>query len=420
MTRTERQREAVRSWIKSKGKGTIEAGTGFGKTRISLMAIKALLKKYPQFRILVVVPTETLHKQWLNHVEEWGFQFNVEVVIINTCVKHTWNCDMLVIDEIHRCGADQFSQVFSKVKYKLILGLTATLERLDGKHILIEKYCPIVDCIPTIECLVNGWISQYKEYQVLIEVDDIQEYKNLNKEWIEHFEFFQYDFGLAMSMVKKDVGWKNKIAYRDRLYQGDDEDMKKQVLQAINYHSGRFTQTMSKRKAFINNHPKKIEIAKKIMEARSENKIITFSNNVQMAEMIENGNNVYTGQTSKKKSRIMIEDFAAGKIKTIHSCKKLDEGFDVPDASVAIILGFDSSEIKSTQRRGRVVRQYENKIAEIFYIVIKDTQEEKWFKNSHSSTNNYLTIDEENLDKVLRGEQPELYKKKLGELMFRF
>lgn len=419
MTRTERQQEAVRKWIKSKGKGTIEAGTGFGKTRISLMAIKALLKKYPQFRILVVVPTETLYKQWLGHIEEWGFQFNVEVVIINTCVKHTWNCDMLVIDEIHRCGADQFSQVFSKVKYKLILGLTATLERLDGKHTLIEKYCPIVDCIPTIECLVNGWISEYKEYQVLIEVDDIQEYKNLNKEWIEHFEFFQYDFGLAMSMCNKE-GWKNKLAYRDRLYQGDNEDMKKQVLQSINYHSSRFIQTMSKRKAFINNHPKKIEIAKKIMEARSENKIITFSNNVQMAEMIENGNNVYTGQTSKKKGRVMIEDFISGKIKTIHSCKKLDEGFDVPDASVAIILGFDSSEIKSTQRRGRVVRQYENKIAEIFYIVIKDTQEEKWFKNSHSSTNNYLTINEENLDKVLRGEQPDLYKHKVGELMFRF
>lgn len=30
MTRTERQQEAVRKWIASKGQGTIEAGTGFG------------------------------------------------------------------------------------------------------------------------------------------------------------------------------------------------------------------------------------------------------------------------------------------------------------------------------------------------------------------------------------------------------
>lgn len=94
--------------------------------------------------------------------------------------------------------------------------------------------------------------------------------------------------------------------------------------------------------------------------------------------------------------------------------------FDCPDASVAIILGFDSSETKSTQRRGRVVRKYENKTAEIFYIVIKDTQEEKWFKTAHTNTTNYLTIDEHGLDQVLKGQQPDLYKKKLGEIMFRW
>ena len=419
MTRTERQQEAIRKWIAKKGRGTVVGATGFGKTRVGLMTIKALLKKYPQFRILVVVPTETLQKQWLGHVDEWGFQFNVEVVIINTAVKHSWNCDMLIIDECHRCGADEFSKIFNCVKYKLILGLTATIERLDGKHVLIEKYCPVVDNISTIECLVNGWISEYKEYQVLIEVDDIDSYKALQKQWLQHFEFFEYDFSLAMSMCNKD-GWKNKLAYRDRLYRGNDESMKKQILANINYHSAGFIRTMTARKAFINNHPKKIEIARKIMEARSDSKILTFSNNVPMAEAIEGGQNVYTGKTSKKKGRVMVEDFTSGKIKTLHSCKKLDEGFDVPDASVAIILGFDSSETKSTQRRGRVVRKYENKTAEIFYIVIKDTQEEKWFKTAHTNTTNYLTIDEHGLDQVLKGQQPDLYKKKLGEIMFRW
>ena len=99
MTRTERQQESVKRWLAHKGKGTIVAATGFGKSRCGLMIIKALLKKYPQFRILVVVPTEALQKQWLGHVDEWGFQFNVEVVIINTCIKHSWQCDMLIIDK---------------------------------------------------------------------------------------------------------------------------------------------------------------------------------------------------------------------------------------------------------------------------------------------------------------------------------
>ena len=419
MTRTERQQESCKRWIQSKGKGTIVGATGYGKSRCGLMIIKGLLKKYPQFRILVVVPTEALQKQWLGHIDEWGFQFNVEVVIINTCIRHSWNCDLLIIDEIHRCGADEFSKVFKQVTYRLILGLTATIERLDGKHLLIEKHCPEVDNVSTIECLVNGWISEYKEYQVLINVDNIDYYKSLHKEWLQHFEFFQYDFKLAMSMCNKE-GWKNKLAYRDRLYSGNDENMKKQVLASINFHSAGFIRTMTARKAFIYNHPKKIEIARKIMEAREDSKIITFSSNVEMAEAIEGGQNVYTGKTSKKKGRVMLEDFISGNIKTLHSCKKLDEGFDCPDASVAIILGFDSSETKSTQRRGRVVRKFENKIAEIFYIVINDTQETKWFSMSHSKTTNYLTIDENGLDQVLRGEVPNLYQKKLGEVMFRF
>ena len=420
MTRTERQRESVKKWLALKGKGTIVGSTGYGKTRCALTAIKALLKKYPQFRILVVVPTEALKVQWLGHIDEWGFQFNVEVVIINTCIKHSWMCDMLVIDEIHRTGADEFSKVFQQVKYKLILGLTATIERLDGKHYLIQKYCPVADEVSTIECLVNGWISQYKEYQVLINVDNIDYYKSLHTEWMKHFEFFQFDFGLAMSMVRKGEGWKNKLKYRDELYKGNDENMKKQVLQSINYHSAEFMRTMTARKSFIYNHPRKVEVARKIIEAKQGSKIITFSNSVEIAESIEGGQNVYTGKTSKKKGRVMLEDFITGNITTLHSCKKLDEGFDCPDASVAIILGFDSSETKSTQRRGRVVRKFEDKVAEIFYIVINNTQETKWFKDSHSKTDNYITIDEKGLDQVLRGEIPTTTVQKPRELMFRF
>jgi len=311
------------------------------------------------------------------------------------------------------------SKVFTCVKYKLILGLTATFERLDGKHILLQKYCPIVDVVTTVEALVNGWISEYKEYQVLIKVDDIEEYKILNKEWLQHFEFFQFSFDVAMRMAGPE-GWKAKLAYRDELYKGSDESKKKEILQAINYHSAGFMRTMTKRKAFINNHPKKIEIAKKIMEARPNAKIITFSNNVKMAEALENGEYVYTGKTSKKRASDMIEQYTSGRIKHLHSCKRLIEGFDDPNTNVAIILGMDSSERRATQARGRVIRKTTtNKQAEIFNIVIQDSQETKWFKDSHKNSN-YIIIDEKGLEQVLKGEQPELYKPKLGEILFRF
>jgi len=420
MTRTERQRESIKKWIKAKGKGTIEGCTGVGKTRIGLMTVKALLKKYPQFRILVVVPTIALKNQWQQQIDEWGFSLNTEIQVINSVIRHEWTCDFLVIDEVHRVNSDDFSKIFSKVKYKLILGLTATFERLDGKHVIMQKYCPIVDQISFAEALANGWVADYKEYVVLIDVDDIETYKNYNKEWTEHYEFFEFNFDLAMSMVHPLNGWKNKLAYRDKLYNGINEDAKKKILQDINFHSIRFIQLMQLRKSFINNHPKKIEIAKKIIEARSDKKIITFSNNIKMAEKIQNGQNVYSGKVSKKKGRVMIEDFNNQKVGVLNTIRRADEGLDIKGLSVAIILGTDSSETKARQRRGRTVRKEGDKIAEVFYIIIKDSVEEKWVINNHKTDKNYITIDEEGLDKVLKGEIPKEYKKKIGELLFRY
>lgn len=418
MTRTERQQESVKKWLACKGKGSIEAATGFGKTNVGLITIKALLKKYPQFRILVVVPTTTLKTQWQNKIDEWGFTFNAEIQVINTIIKHTWQCDLLILDEEHRYNSEDFSQIFQKVKYKLILGLTATFERLDGKHIIMQKYCPIIDKISILECQVNGWVSEYKEYIVLIDVDDITEFKALNKEFIRLFEFFNFDFNSAKKCCGKD-GWKFAIKFADELYKGNDENRRKEVRKATMINAIQLMRNTQKRKLFINNHPKKIQITRKIIEARSDKKIITFSNNVNMAESIGYGN-VYTGRVSKKRSDTMIEDFNAASTGVLNTCAKANEGLDVKGLSVAIILGTDSSETKARQRRGRAVRKEENKVAEIFYIVIRETTEEKWVKNNHKTDKNYIVIDEEGLDKVLRGESPDPPKQQIRELMFRF
>ena len=80
---------------------------------------------------------------------------------------------MIILDEVHRYASDVFSLVFKQVGYKYILGLTATFERLDGKEILLQKYAPVIDKITLEDSLLNGWVSPYIEYEVLINVDDI-------------------------------------------------------------------------------------------------------------------------------------------------------------------------------------------------------------------------------------------------------
>lgn len=197
VTRDERQNEARVKWFKNRCKGTLVASTGFGKTRVGLNCIKTILNKYPDKRIIIVVPTITLMEQWTTIIDNNNLSFNCEVIVINTAIKNSYTCDILVIDEIHRAAADLLKQVFETIKYKYILGLTATFERLDGKHALLEKYCPIFDEITLEEARFQGWISNYKEYKVMLDVDDIDEYKEYNREFTEHFEFFNFDFNLA-------------------------------------------------------------------------------------------------------------------------------------------------------------------------------------------------------------------------------
>lgn len=418
VSRDERQEQCRVTWIKNKCKGVLVCPTGFGKTFTALKCIKTVITKRPGSRVLIIVPTDVLQRQWEQELVKWDLVFNCEVSIINTTIKHSWTCDMLVLDEIHKYAASSFKQVFEKVKYKMVLGLTATYERLDGKEELIKKYCPVIDKISLQEALFNNWVSKYKEYLVLIDVDDIEVYKNLNKEFTSHFEFFNFDFDLAMKMIGKD-GYKYRLAYRDRLIPSDASiETKSEMFKAITIHAMGFMRTMQQRKAFINNHPKKIEIARQIIQARPNSKIITFSNNIKMAESI-GGGEVFSGKTSKKKGRTTMENFNLKPIGVLHTVKKVIEGLDVKGLSVAINLGLDSSEIKAVQKLGRIIRFEEGKEAEMFNIVINNTAEVTWFKNSHKNSN-YITIDEQNLKKVLNKEEYSEYTKPIPKLSFRF
>lgn len=418
MTRDERQEIARVKWIKSKCVGTLVQPTGCGKTTSALKCLKSVINKYPSMKILVVVPTDNLKIQWRQQLDNWGMEFNADVQVINTVIKHNWNIDILVLDECHRYAASTFQQVFKTVNYRYILGLTATFERLDGKQEIISKYCPVIDEITLLEAKLNNWISSYKEYLVILDTDDIDIYKEYNKSFISSFESFNFDWNLAMSCIGP-KGFIERANYRDKLCPNGSEDQRKDLFKSITFNSMNFMRMIQKRKAYINNHPKKIEIARKIIEVRSNSKIITFSNNIKMAESIGMNGQVYTGKDSKVKARANLEDFNNAKTGLIHSVSKLNEGADIKGLSVAIILGLDSSEIKAVQRRGRCIRFEKGKTAEIFNLVINQTVELEWFRNGHPN-NDYITIDEQGLYDVLAGKEPKPYVKHIKDFTFRY
>ena len=357
--RTIRQQKAVDAWVAHKCIGTINACVGFGKTRMGIMAVTRFLNKNPNKTVIIVVPSDPIRLQWMKELQSNNLKADVKTMY--DCSKNKYKCALLIIDEIHKIASEQLINIFDNVSYKIILGLTATFERLDGRDRLISKHCPIIDTITTEEAISKGWLSDYREYLVLITPDDIEEYQNLNKEFTEHFSFFNFEFPTAMRLA---TDWKFRISY------AKEHNIE---LKTVLLHAMGFNRTLQARKKYINGHQRKIDLT----------------------------------------------NFINQKTGCLNTVMKLNEGFNDPSLSVAVILGMNSSKTVKTQRRGRVLRACEGKTVEIFNLVIKGTVEEQWFRNSVGS-DNYLTIDEDNLINLLEGKEITPKKNKQTSMLFRF
>lgn len=391
MDRTERQLEGIKKWTNAGGKGTWVWGTGIGKTRGTLTLIQKLIKVNPKLFVLIIVPTDFLKEQWQRQLIEWNMFLNCKVEIINSAIKKEWSCDLLVQDECHQYVSETFKKIFEVVSYKMILCLTGTLERLDGKEILIKKYAPVCDTITLEEASKNGWVANSKEYAVMIDVD-LSEYDQWNQEFNKCFSWFDYDFNIAMKCA---TDYKARIAYAKR---------SGLVIKDITAIAMSWMNCLRKRKSFIQSHPKKIEIAKKILNARKNKKCIAFAATIKDAELI-GCDYVLHSKQSKKKNREVLDHFNAELTGSIGSSKALDVGADIPGLSVGIILSTDSSKIRKTQRVGRTIRFEPGKNAEVFTLLIRGTQDVTWFNNSVNSS--YTVINEEQLEQILNGEQLE-------------
>jgi len=408
LDRTERQRQGVKKWIEAGCRGTLQWCTGVGKTRAALTAIKGFLTKNTDKKIVVIVPTEYLKIQWIQELSKYSLLEYVSVEIINSAIKTIVHIDFLILDECHRIPSDTFYEVFNQRQPTIVLGLSATFSRLDGRHTLLDQFCPICDIINVKEAIENKWLAPYIEYKVVIEPDDIAVYREANKQFQEAFSIFDFDFKLAMDCMTNIIS--------RRVY-GKKMGMSVSDMDAVVFTWGR---ALRARKSYVMDHPKKLEITRRILAHRQDKKAITFSATIKQAELIGGGYVVHSGKT-KKKNRMTMEEFALLPLGVIHTAKSLDEGSDVPGLSLAIILCNTSSQTQKTQRLGRVIRYEEGKEAEIFTLVIKGTNEEGWY-NTSTAGKNYIEITENELDEILLGKESENIVQEGKEMgkMFRF
>ena len=84
---------------------------------------------------------------------------------------------------------------------------------------------------------------------------------------------------------------------------------------------------------------------------------------------------VLTHQTKLKERNAFLNGFRDGTYSILVTSKVLNEGIDVPEANVAIIVSGSGSVREHVQRLGRILRKREGKQAVLYELISKQTGE---------------------------------------------
>ncbi|OYT25687.1 MAG: helicase [Thermofilum sp. ex4484_82] len=332
------QKEALENWVKAGKKGVVVLPTGAGKTLVAVAAINFL-----SMPSLVVVPTLELMDQWEKVLGKYfsvgigrfgGGRKDIEFLTIATYDSAYLNAEflgnkfmLLIFDEVHHLPSPGYRQIAELNAAPYRLGLTATPEREDNLHLNLgylvgsdeerEKYFELVD--------------KYKRYLSS---------RGIKIRSIRDFE---------------------KLIMRSGL----DKEAREALLAWLE----------ARRIAF--NAAAKIEVLKEILAKHRGERIIIFTENNEIVRKISLNFLIpeITYKTSDEERRLIMEKFRKGEINAVVTSKVLEEGVDVPEANVAIVLSGTGSRREFIQRLGRILRPKKGKRAVLYEIVTAGTAE---------------------------------------------
>jgi len=95
---------------------------------------------------------------------------------------------------------------------------------------------------------------------------------------------------------------------------------------------------------------------------------------------------VLTHETDDVETKEILAKFHTGAVNVLLTCRRADEGLNVPAADVGIIYAGYGIQRQKIQRRGRINRFFPGKVARLYEIVTKETVDEKLWKKRNDMT----------------------------------
>lgn len=171
----------------------IEAATGVGKTMIAAFDYKKFKEKHARARLLFVAHRKEILEQSIQKFQEVLNDFNfgelyvdgrrpldvehlfISIQSFNSAKLAQWTSedyyDYIIVDEFHHAAAASYQELLAYYKPKILLGLTATPDRMDGKDILKYFDGHIASKLLLGEAIDRNLLSPFQYFGVTDETD---------------------------------------------------------------------------------------------------------------------------------------------------------------------------------------------------------------------------------------------------------
>ena len=362
----EHQRLALEAWERGK-RGVVELPTGAGKTMVALQAMAQVGRGS-----LVLVPTLDLAAQWCREIESvlgvpsgmiGGGEHEVLPVTVSTYAsalrkgEHFGNRFCLaVFDECHHLAAEGNSQIAEMLIAPYRLGLSATVERPDDRHLLLDRLIGPLVFRRGIHELSGAVLSEYR-VEVCHAALSEEEQRMYREARAEYLAFARANDVLPTS----GRDWQRFIWAAARSEAGRQALKAFQTQRQISFAAeGKFV------------------VLGELLERHRGERVLVFTNDNLTAYEISRRFLIplITHQTKLAERKQIMERFRDNRWPFLVTSRVLNEGVDVPECGVAVILSGSASVREHVQRLGRILRRREGKQAVLYEVLTRFTGEE--------------------------------------------
>ncbi|MEM9597805.1 MAG: DEAD/DEAH box helicase family protein [Acidobacteriota bacterium] len=361
------QAEAVDTWWRRGRRGVVVLPTGAGKTFVAQMIAERLGRT-----MLVVTPTIDLMQQWYGVLKTafdvpvglvGGGYYDVEPITVTTYDSAYIHMErlgnrfaLLVFDECHHLPGPTYATAAEMSIAPFRLGLTATPEREDGGEKKLDRLIGPIVYRREIGELAGEFLAEYETVELRVRLSEEERGAYLRER--EIYRSFLHEEGLYLGTPQ---GWQRFLQATSRSERGR-----------------RAFLAFRAQKTIAQASDAKLRLLETLLARHRRDRVLIFTSDNETVYRISRRFLIpaITHQTKVKERHRALKAFNDGTYPFPVTSRVLNEGVDVPAASVGVVLSGSGSVREHVQRLGRILRRAKDKRAVLYEVVASDTGEE--------------------------------------------